>query len=108
MTDEIYVQNEIYNFLRTRRLLGEERYWRKFEIHNALVKSGKISCNSGKCLTGRKVNKLFAHGFLDIKQESNKFWEQSYRIKDKYLKLEDPAEVSPFFQEEVKKQELKE
>ncbi len=100
------MQNEVYDFLRTQRLTGEHKYWRKFEIHNALVRAGKLSPKTQKCLTGRKVNKLYAHGFLDIRQESNKFWEQSYRIKDKYLDLSDPAEVNPFFQEE-KKEELK-
>lgn len=84
-------QYEVFDFLRVRRLTGDERYWRKYEIARELIKTGKINNTQHQTTrVGRQTNKLYAHGFLEIKQDPVCFMIQSYRIKKKYVALETP------------------
>lgn len=92
-------QDEVFQFLKVQRLTGEHKFWRKYEIHNELLKAGLIGVNYGKGHIGRMVNKLYAHGFLEIEQDKICFMIQRYRLKEEYLKIGSPDEVNVWFKD---------
>lgn len=92
-------QDVVFDFLKLQRLTGEQKFWRKHEIHKALVKSEIISPNYGKNHIGRMVNKLYAHGFLDIEIDKDNIMILRYRLKDKYINLLSLEEASFWFKD---------
>jgi len=92
-------QVEVFNFLKVQRLCGQHKFWRKYEIQKELRRSGLVNGKCDSYSIGRMVNKLYAHGFLEIRQDPVKFMIQSYRIKEEYLKVGSPEDVSVWFKD---------
>jgi hypothetical protein len=76
-------QQEIMEWLIIRRLTGDDKYYSAKEIEKQL-RAGKI---------WKQVQILFAYGYLDIK---TKGFKRKFRIKDKYVKIENLSNYSNY------------
>lgn len=91
-------QDEIFDWLKNQRLAGNHKFFSIVEVSRMLAEAG-YNGSSNKTCVGVKMNKLYAHGFLDIMVDKN--WRRFFRVKDKYLKLNSPEEVNPYFKDTV-------
>jgi len=87
-------QSEIFEFLKTERLSGNEEFmsitWitKRMSELDAYSTKGKLDRN---CV-GRQINRMYAHGFLEIRVNPTS-WRRYFRIKVKYLKENIDSEV---------------
>ena len=78
-------QTEIYEYLKKKRVCGEDRFFTIKEVETHLADLGQNPKN-----TGTKLLKLYNHGYLEIrvkplvKGRPWHGWNRKYRIKEKY------------------------
>lgn len=95
-------QYEIFDFLKRERLTGNDDFMTKEQIIKLLAKSN-FNGSLNRQRICRQVTKLYAHGFLDIKNEKvsgRLLPKQSFRIKNKYLKVREPGDANVAFQDQ--------
>lgn len=71
-------QVEIMDWLRERRVAGDDRFFSREQIENAMIERG---LSVFRCR--RQLNKLYVYHYLEIKLDG--FWNRSYRLKRKYI-----------------------
>lgn len=67
-------QDEVLNWFIDRRKKGNHKFFAPIEVMKDCGISGD---------TRRKINKLYAYGFLEVEKET--FWKRGYRVKNEHV-----------------------
>ena len=76
-------QREVYDFLKTQRLSGNEKYFSIREVYNALIDMKRASIPERRGLW-RQIKQLNKFGYLEKKGIGG--WPSNFRLKDKYAR----------------------
>lgn len=79
-------QIEVYEYLKNKRLKGDDDYYSVDEIRKGLKEQEYNGSNSYRNVSASCIQ-LEAHGYLDVKMTGKtRAWFRLFRLKDKYCK----------------------
>ena len=76
-------QTEVYEWLKERRLIGDNQFFSIHEISRAVDSGGGYS-QEGYRSVRVAVNRLYAFGYLEVERE--KWFTRRWRLYEKYIK----------------------